>query len=102
MEVAQSLAGILTVDQSLKLAVGLNAPVFAHAEEDDPVDGTLDGEIELALGEAGIAKGQIAGKRVTPGFNLLEKGRVEISIVSPEFDEIPGDYLKKSLPPFYC
>jgi len=37
------------VGDGLDAGVGLDAPRFRDAEEDDAVDGALDGEVELAL-----------------------------------------------------
>ena len=50
---------VLAVEQGLELAVGLDAAILADAEEDEAVDGALDGKIQLMDGECGIAEGQI-------------------------------------------
>ena len=55
------------------MAIRLDATVFANAEEDEPVDGALEGKVQLVDGECGIAYRQILGERFAPGFDLLEK-----------------------------
>ena len=47
--------------------------VLADAQEDDAVDGALDGKVEFALRELGIAHGEIAREIRAPLFDFVEK-----------------------------
>ena len=62
------------VEQGLQLAVKLDAPVFADAQEDDPVDGHLDGVVQVALAEGGVAQGDVVRQQVAPALDLGQEG----------------------------
>ena len=66
---AKSAIDARSVREAKKPAVELDPSIFADPEEDDPVDDALDGEVELALAEAGIAHGDISGQLVPPTFD---------------------------------
>ena len=71
VEIPEPAVDILAVEQRLQLAVGLDAAVFAHAEEDDAVDGALDGEVELVDGELGLRRARFlasASRQVSISF----------------------------------
>ena len=70
IEVVESLISILAVEQGLKLAVDLDTAILAHAEEDDPVDGALDGKIEIADAEF-----RSAGSDSVPGHRASPRSR---------------------------
>jgi len=78
VEGEQPLINTLAVQEGLELGVGFDAAIFGDAEEDKPVDGALDGKIELAVGEGGIAEGEVAGQGVAPGFDLGEEGGIDL------------------------
>ena len=61
-QLAEARVDAVAVDQRAEAAVVLDAAVFADAEEDDAVNDALDGEVEFALGEPGIAEGEVAGQ----------------------------------------
>ena len=64
-----------SIQRGQQTAVVLNAAIFGHPQEDDPVYGHLHGVVELALVQV-VAHGQIAGQRIAPGLDLLEEGVV--------------------------
>src|SRR5439155_22851289 len=68
---------VLTAQQRLKAAGALGAAVLADAQEDDPVDDPLNGEVERGLIQVVIAQGQIRGKLFAPIFDLFEEHIVE-------------------------
>ena len=68
---------LLPVQQRLQLAVGFDAAIFANAEEDDSVDGALDGKVQLVNGECGIAYRYVLSKRFPPGFDFFQKLRID-------------------------
>jgi len=53
--------------------VGLEAAVFGHAQEDDAVNGALDGGVEVVGGEGGVAQGEVAGEAFAPSLDLAEE-----------------------------
>ena len=55
----------------------LDAAVLAHAQEDDAVDGDLDGVVQLALAELRIAQGEVLGQHLAPAFDLFQESRVD-------------------------
>ena len=55
-EIPQPLVDVLPFSSAWKLAVRLDAAIFADAQEDNAVDGELDGVIQLAVAELGIAQ----------------------------------------------
>ena len=73
VEMPKAIVNVLTVEQSLKLRVGLDTAILADAQEDDPVDGPLHGEVQFVDVQASIPHRQIAGQRVTPLLDLGEK-----------------------------
>ena len=75
----------LAVEERLKLGVGFDATVFANAEEDEPVDGALDGKVQLVDGECGITHRQVLGERFPPRFDLfqefsIDRGRATLAV----------------------
>jgi hypothetical protein len=72
-ELEETLVGVLTVYEALKPAVVLYPPVLTYPQEDYPVDGVLDGEVELMDGEARVSYGEVPGEGVTPRLYLFEK-----------------------------
>ena len=85
VEIAKPPIDVLAVEERLKLGVGFDATVFANAEEDDPVDGALDGKVQLVDGECGIAHRQVLGERFAPRFDLfqelsIDRGRATLAI----------------------
>ncbi len=73
----QTRIDIGAVDKGQKLAVSFDAAVFGDPQEDDAVDGDLNGEVELAIVEGGVAEGDVVGERVAPGFDLGEEGIID-------------------------
>ena len=69
-KLAQAGIDITPVEQSLQLSIKLDATVFADAQEDDPVDGHLDGVIQVALAEGGVAQGDVMRQQVAPALDL--------------------------------
>jgi hypothetical protein len=65
-------------------AVFFNAPVFADPQEDDPVNGLLDGEIQLTLGKSLVSKREIPGQQVPPSFYFFQKRGIHLR--GPFFD----------------
>ena len=63
----------VAVGEGAEAAVVLDAAALADAQEDDAVDDALDGEVEFALGELGVAEGEVAGEVGAPGFDGLEE-----------------------------
>ena len=77
-QLAQPGVDVRAVEESLEPAVGLDPPVLADAQEDDPVDRALDGEVELALGEPGVAQGEVAGQLLAPALDLGQERVVHL------------------------
>ena len=67
-ELAEARVDAVAVDEGAEAAVVLDAAVFADAQEDDAVNDALDGEVEFALGELGVAEGEVAGEFGAPGL----------------------------------
>ena len=57
--------------EGAKLLVGLDTPILAHPEEDDPVDGRLDGVINLPDGEGRVANGDVSRQKLTPVVDVF-------------------------------
>ncbi len=70
--------GLTAVEQRLQLAVGLDAAVLADAQEDDAVDGHLDGVVQVALAESGVAQGDVVRQQVAPALDLGQEGVVHL------------------------
>ena len=51
----------------------LQSAVFGHAQEDDPVDGELDGGVQVFDGKSGISKGKVMGESFPPAFDFFEE-----------------------------
>ena len=67
------------VEEGLEPAVRLDAAGLADAQEDDTLDGALDRDVELALGEDGVAECEVAGEQVAPRLDFLEERIVHLS-----------------------
>ena len=78
----QALIDVGAVGLAAELLVGFDAAVLADAQENEAVDGDLDGVVELARGEVGIAQGEVAGEGVAPFFDFGEKGVVHFGSAS--------------------
>ena len=59
-------------------AVRLDAAVLADAQEDDAVDGLLDGEVELALAQGRVAQREVARQQVAPALDLGQERVVHL------------------------
>ena len=55
----------------------LDAAIFGDAQEDDPVDGHLDGVVQLALVELRVAQGDIARQQFAPAFDFRQEGIID-------------------------
>src|SRR5437773_2478528 len=75
----------VAVGQGLEASVILNAAAFADAQENDAVNDALDGEVEFALGELGIAQGEVAGQVGAPAFDGLQKFVVNVGCAALGF-----------------
>ena len=73
---AQAVVNIDAILQGHQLAIRLNAPVFADAQKDDAVYGLLYGEVEFALGQAGVAQCDVTRQQVAPAFDLCQERAV--------------------------
>jgi len=73
---AQPPVDLGAVSESHEQTVLFDAPVFADAEKDNTVDGTLYGEVQFTLCKAGIPEGDISGKYFAPSLNFFEEGSV--------------------------
>ena len=65
--------------QGQQPAVLLDAPVLAHAQEDDAVDGALHGEVQLVDRQGRVAQGDVAGQRLAPALDLLQELGVDLA-----------------------
>ena len=65
------------VEMAEELFVGFDAAIFANSQEDDSIDGGLDGVVELMRREFRISIPQvdILREKVSPAFNFFQKGR---------------------------
>ena len=74
-------AGIdpVAVDEGAEASVVFDAAALADAQENDPVNNTLDGEVKLALGELGVAEGEVAGQVGAPGFDSLKELFIDVA-----------------------
>ena len=72
----QALVHVRAVDLGQKLTISLDTPIFADPQEDDPVDGHLYGEVELAAGQSWVTKGNVVGQGLSPGLDLCQEGIV--------------------------
>ena len=77
VEIAKPPIDVLAVEERLQLAIGFDAAVFANAQKDEPVDGALDGKVQLVDGERGIAQREVFGERFPPGFDLFKKFSID-------------------------
>ncbi len=77
-ELGQPAVDVLAVQQGLERPVLLDPAVLADPEEDDPVNRPLDGEVELALREVGVAQGDVPGQLLPPGLDVLQERRVHL------------------------
>ena len=64
------------LQQCLEPPVLLNGPILTDAQEQQPVDGPLNSEVQIALAELGIALGQVPGKSLPPRRDLIQQGGV--------------------------
>ena len=89
----QPAVNVFAVLQGHQGTIGLHAPVFADAQEDDAVDGLLHGEVQLPLGQIGVAQGDVAGQHFPPALDLLKEGGIHLG--GAFFDFGSGDVLVK-------
>ncbi len=62
-----------------QLVFGFDAAVLADAQEDDAVNGHLDGEVELAfVGDLRVAQGDVARQQGAPFFDLAQEGVIHL------------------------
>ncbi|MDP8215106.1 MAG: hypothetical protein RAO92_04335 [Candidatus Euphemobacter frigidus] len=59
------------------MAIGFNSPIFADAEEDNPVDRSLDGKVDFLYSQGRISQSNIPRQERSPVLNLLEKFHVD-------------------------
>ena len=78
VEFRQAVVNIFSVEQAAQLPVWFDAAVFAHAQEDDAVDGALYGEVEFVHGEAAVAQGDVACQAQPPALYLREEFPVNL------------------------
>ena len=98
------------IDECLESSVVLDASVLADSEEDDAVDGALNGEVDVALGEFLVANGDVSRQLYTPVLDFGEKGvvhlgrpplfrrRGDVFVVSALLDRLGGKYGTDFLP----
>ncbi len=60
-----------------QLFARFDAAIFGDAQEDDAVDGHLDGIVQFALVELRVAQGDIARQQIAPAFDLGEEGVID-------------------------
>jgi hypothetical protein len=77
-DVAEARVDLGAGGEGLELTETLDAAVLGDAQEDDPVEDALDGEVEIALGEAAVAQGQVFGEAFAPGLHVGEEVVVEL------------------------
>ena len=66
---------LFAVGEFQQLVFRFDAAVLADTQEDDAVDGHLDGEVELAfVGDLGVAQGDIARQQGAPTLDLAQEG----------------------------
>ena len=56
-----------------QLFIGLDPPVFGHAQKHDAVDRQLDGGVQIVQGKIWVAKSDVAGQLVAPALDLLQE-----------------------------
>ena len=78
-QLAQARVDVTTVEQSLQLTIELDATVFTDAQEDQAVDGHLDGIIQVTLAEGRVAQGDIMRQQVAPALDLRQEGVIHFS-----------------------
>jgi hypothetical protein len=54
-ELAKPGVDVVMIRQGLELSIILDAPAFADAQEDNPIDDALDGKVGFALGQLFVA-----------------------------------------------
>ena len=66
------------VGEGVEALVGLDAAILADAEEDDPVDDALDGEVEFALRQGLVPQSEVGGEIGPPLLDLFQKGGIDL------------------------
>ena len=69
-ELPHACIGMLAIQQRLEPSVDFDPPVFADAQENDAIDGALNGKIQIALRKFRIPRGKITRKIGAPLFDL--------------------------------
>ena len=69
-EFQQARVSLVAVGDAAEFSIILGAAILTDAQENETVDGFLDGEVEIADGERGISQCKVAGKQITPTFDF--------------------------------
>jgi len=73
VQLPQAGVDLRATGETQERAIVLDAPVLAHAQKDDAVDGALHGEVELVDRQGRVAQGDVAGQGVAPALDLLQE-----------------------------
>jgi len=79
VEVAQAGVDVGGAGEGQEAGVVLNAPVLAHAQKDDAVNGALHGEVQLVNRQSRVAQGDVAGQHLAPALDLLQELGVHLA-----------------------
>ena len=94
-ELAQARINAVAVDEGAEPAVILDTAVFANAKKDDAVNDALDGEVQFALRELGIAQGEILGEFLAPAF-MIGNSLSSIAVTMPKLPPPPRSAQNRS------
>ena len=75
-ELHEPFVDVRAVQLHLEPAVFLDAPVFADAQEYDPVYRPLNSEVQLPRRKIGVPESNVPGEQVAPVLDLGEEGVV--------------------------
>src|SRR5664280_1449369 len=76
-EVAEVLVNIVLLHEIAELAVSLQTTVLANAQEDDPIDDSLNREVHFRLPEFGIPRRDAGRQFMSPVLDILEERAID-------------------------
>ena len=77
-ELVQPAISVFAIQQRLQSSIHFNASILADAQEHDPVDRALDGEVKIALRQLWISQCQIPRQIGAPFLDLAQECIIDL------------------------
>ena len=76
-EFGEARIDAVAIDEGLESSVVFDAARLTDAQEDDAVNDALNGEVEFALGQPGVAEGEVLGEFLAPALDGFQEGHID-------------------------